>query len=195
DEPVIGPGKLIDKRAERWKGESIVWRSTAFAQLLAGEKRLQGLHANHVPAPERDRVGREASDVRRPVRQRGLLALTDRGGKLIRRLAFRHDTVDDDVLLRQSDIGQLFVGSADLRERRALWPGDEDQSGQVRAGKRLDRFGVDGLLPVQPGHGAEAGCIPSTALEVVAPGSGKAQEADGVAGRRGVEEDMVVLRG
>jgi hypothetical protein len=58
-----------------------------------------------------------------------------------------------------------------------------------------DRLRVDDLLAIEPGHGAEAAGVALPAREVVAPRARQAQEADGVTGRRGIEQHMIVLRG
>ena len=68
---------------------------------------------------------------------------------------------------------------------------------RVRAGigQRVDGGLVLRALLFQPGQRTEARGIALARFEETAPGAGQLQQADGVAGRRGVEDDVVVTVG
>ena len=104
----------------------------------------------------------------------------------------RHDAVDRQVLVRDADPGQLARGARRLGERRRPRPGDEDQPGERSVGEAVDGGAVSRPLLLQTGERPEAGGVALARLEEAAPGAGQLQEADGVAGRRGVEDDVVV---
>ena len=78
------------------------------------------------------------------------------------------------------------------RSDSVLGAGDEHERGPVRVGELLDGRAVLRLLALQSGAGAEAARALRTCLQVARPGAGKIEQPQGVAGRRGVEQDVVV---
>jgi len=116
----------------------------------------------------------------------------DRPGEFVF-LTVRHDGVDDEVLLAQAEGCEFLVGSLDLGDRGALGARDEDQTGAGRVAERRDGARVRAALAFQPGERSEAGRVALALVEEVGPRAGQLQEPDGVPGRGGVEDDVVVV--
>jgi hypothetical protein len=94
-------------------------------------------------------------------------------------------------LPRQADGGQLAVGAGHFAQGGLLGSGHQHQAGTRRVGQRVDGRLVLAALLLQPGQRAEAGGIALALLQKAAPGARQLQQADGVAGGRGVENDVV----
>ena len=109
----------------------------------------------------------------------------------MRGLAFGQQAVDDEVLARQADGGQLLVRARGLAQRGTLAARHQYQAGAGAVLQGFDGGLVLGALLVQPGQRAEARGIALAGLQKAAPRARQAEQADGVAGGRGVEEDMV----
>jgi hypothetical protein len=99
--------------------------------------------------------------------------------------------VDHQVLPRQADGGQLLVGAGHFAQGGLLGAGHQHQAGTRRVGQGVHGGLVLAALLFQTGQGAKAGGVALALLEKAAPRAGQLQQADGVAGGRGVENDVV----
>ncbi len=88
---------------------------------------------------------------------------------------------------------EFLVGAGDLASADA-GPGDQHQPGAARVGQGVDGGRVAASLFFQTGQRAQARRVALACVEEAAPGAGQLQQPDGVSGRRGVEDDVVVAR-
>ena len=109
----------------------------------------------------------------------------------MRGLALGKQAVDDQVLARQTDGGQFLVRARGLAQRGALAACHQHQ---VCAGAVLQRGDgglVLGALLVEASQRAQARGVALAGFQKAAPRARQAEQADGVAGGRGVEDDVV----
>jgi hypothetical protein len=127
------------------------------------------------------------------VGQRGLLAPHDGGGQRVLpyRISREH-AVDHQVLLRQADGGQFFMGARRLAQRGALRAGHQHQARALHVGQGGHGLLVLAALLLQPGQRPQAGGVALACLQKTAPCARQLQQADGVARGRGVEQDVLV---
>ena len=100
--------------------------------------------------------------------------------------------VDHQALVVQAERVQFVRGARRLGHRAGVRPGHQDDGGQCRIAQGVERGLEARLLHLQPRMRAEARRAPIVAGQEAAPRLGQAQQAQGVAGRRGVEDDVVV---
>ena len=81
------------------------------------------------------------------------------------------------------------------RKRRLLGARDQHQPRALGIGQRIHGGFVLGALLFQSGQRAKARRIAFAFFEEAAPGAGQLQQPDGVPGRRGIENDVVVVGG
>ena len=86
------------------------------------------------------------------------------------------------------------MGARGLAQRGGLGARHQHQPGVGRVGQGLHGGLVAITLFFQPGQGAQARGIALARFQETAPGAGQLQQADGVAGGRRVEQDVLVLR-
>ena len=110
-------------------------------------------------------------------------------------VAGREHAVDDEMLVDEPERVAARPPCAPPRAARAGRPGHQDDRRPRRIAQGRQRRLETRLLHLQPRMRAEAGGAPVVALEKAGPRLGQAQQAQGVAGRRGVEDDVVELRG
>lgn len=91
--------------------------------------------------------------------------------------------------------GEFGAGSFGFVERGRFGAGDEDYCRFLGVLKVLHTGCVDGLLRLESGEGAKAGGAGGVGGDEVRPGGGEAEQAEGMAGGRGVENDVVVVFG
>ena len=101
--------------------------------------------------------------------------------------------VDDQILLRQADGRELVVRARRLAQGGLLGARHQHQARALRVGQGIDRVLVLRALLLQPGQRAQARRVALAGLEEAAPGAGQLQQADGVAGGCGVEDDVIVV--
>ena len=138
--------------------------------------------------------GNARSDFRRRGQSR-LLALVNSGGERIeRRFFFRQEAVDDEELLIEANRRQFLMRARRFAQGGILGARDEDQAGALTIRQSLNGGLILRALLFQSGERAEARGVALSRFEEAAPRDGELQQADGVAGRRGVENDVVVTR-
>ena len=79
------------------------------------------------------------------------------------------------------------------RSAAASGAADQHHGGLRRVGQTRHGRGIERLLLLQPGQRAEAGGAAGGGVDELAPGRGQGQQAQGVAGGRGVEDDVIEL--
>ena len=170
------------------------------------QQTAQGVEPDQVEGLQRDAIHRQGLEHVRKRRQRRLLAPGDGGRQAVNtgfvtalaprfaRLGRQH-AVDDQVLLAQADGRQLCMGARDLAQRSLLGARDQDQTSPLGIGQGRDGGAVLRALFLQPCQGTEAGRIALAGLEKAAPGPRQLQQPDGVAGRRGIEDDVIEVGG
>jgi hypothetical protein len=113
-------------------------------------------------------------------------------GSVLRPRGGQH-AVDDQVLLRQADGGQFGVGARRLAQGGRCARATSTR--RVRAGSA--RASTAALYWLRcfsrPGQRPEAGGVALALFQKAAPRARQLQQADGVAGGRGVENDVVVI--
>ena len=184
------PGDV--RQGGRRDGRHVVGR----ADVCRHEELAQRVQPHQVEGLEGDPVGGQAGQ---PGGHRGegrLLAGEDRCGERVAlRLARRQEAVDDQKLPVDADGGQLVVGARHFAQGGLLGAGHQHQPGARAVGQRFHRRLVLAALLFQPGQRAQAGRVALARLEKAAPRAGQLQQADGVAGGRGVEDDVLVVVG
>ena len=108
----------------------------------------------------------------------------------VRDVGGREHAVDQEKLLRQADRGEFGVGTRGLHQGGGLRPGHQHQPGAQGVGQGIDGRLVLRTLLFQPGQRPQAGGVAFAFFQKTAPGAGQLQHADGVAGGRGVEDDV-----
>ncbi len=137
---------------------------------------------------------RQPLDPLRHIGKSPLLALPERHCQRISgNSAFGEEAIDHQLLVQQTDGGQLLVGASHFPQSGLLGPRHQHQPGASGIGQRGDRISILAALFLQPRQRAEAGGIPLALLQKFAPGSRQLQQPDGVAGRRRIKDDMVIL--
>jgi len=102
--------------------------------------------------------------------------------------------VDGEPLVGEAQAAQLFSGARGFLHGARVGPGDEHHGGERGVAQGLQRGVEAGLLHLQARVRAQARGAAIVVGEKAAPGLGQAQEAQGVAGGRGVEHHVVVAR-
>jgi hypothetical protein len=155
----------------------------------------QGAHAHRVEGPQRHPHLRQGLQRLGQVGQRRGLLAGDGGGHRVAGLLGREHAVDRQALRVQAQRGQFLGAAAGFGQGAAVGPGHQHHGGQRRVGQG-GQGGVEaGLLHLQARVRAQAGGAAVVVLQKAAPGLGQAEQAQGVAGGRGVEHHVVeVLR-
>ena len=99
------------------------------------------------------------------------------------------------MLLRQADRREFFMGAGNFAQGGFLRARHQNQARALRIGQRIDGGLVLAALLFEAGQGTQAGGIALAFVEKAAPGAGQLQQADGVAGGRRIEDDVVVIGG
>ena len=102
--------------------------------------------------------------------------------------------VDHQELVTEPDRAEFSPSAGGLSQRRPRRARHMHQAGAVRSCQCRDRGGIDALLLVQSRQRAQATGVAAASKEL-APTAGQLQQSDGVPGRRGVEQHMVVTAG
>ncbi len=145
---------------------------------------------------QRDIVSRQGAQHLGHGLQGRLLARDDAGGERVALDGGRGEqSVHHQVVAGGADRGQFLVRASHLAERRGLCPCDEHHAGPAGVGECVDRRLVLRALLVEPGERPEAGGVALPGVQKPAPRARQLQQADGVPGRRRVEDDVVVPGG
>ena len=193
DQSVIGPQDLADQPGQGRIGEIRRWgRAGPGGHACGTEQRAQGLHADHVRRLEGQDVARQAGDRGRDGGECAGLPGAHGPGEVVLTGRLGQDSVDDDVLAGDADLPEFTAGAFDLGQRRGLRAADQDHPRVGRVLQRADGPRVHGLLLLQARERAQAGRIALARRQEVGPRPGKLQQADGMPGRRGVEDDVVI---
>ena len=107
--------------------------------------------------------------------------------------AFGEEAIDHQLLVQQTDGGQLLVGASHFPQSGLLGARHQHQTGAGSISQRGDRLAILAALFLQPRQRAKAGGIPLALLQKFAPGSRQLQQPDGVAGWGRIKDDMVIL--
>jgi hypothetical protein len=107
----------------------------------------------------------------------------------------RRNGVHHRALVAQAQIQQLAMRARGLAQGGRIGTRHEHDGGARRIRKRLQPGAEALLLHLQPRVRPQAGCTAVVAFEEAGPGPGQAQQAQGVAGGCGVEDDVVVALG
>ena len=157
------------------------------------EKLAKRIQADQVERLQANLIDRQGFQDVRNIEQGSLLTLEDSfRQEIAAHGSLGQDAVDHQVLLLQTNASQFFMRPGNLAQRGGLGPGDQDQPGAHGVSQSLDRRLVLGALLLQPGQRAETGSIAFVLVEKARPCARQLQQADGVTGRRGIEDDVIV---
>ena len=102
--------------------------------------------------------------------------------------------VDDQLLIGQPLTAQLGAGARCFHEGHAVGPRDEHDRGRGRIGKRPHRGFVSLARCLQAGKRPQTRNIAGRRFQKAGPGGGKLEQAQRMAGRRRIEDHMIVGR-
>jgi hypothetical protein len=192
DEAVAGGGDVVNQGGEAG-GVAGHGRGGGGVRGRPGEEVAEMRDAHQVEGLERELVGGEGGEFCGQRGEGGLLAAADSGGEGARfGFGGGEDAVDDQVGVGEADFGEFVAGAGHFGKRRSLGAGDQDETGAGGIGQGLDGETVAVALLFEPREGAETGGVAVPFFKEPGPGAGELEEADGVAGGGGVEDDVVV---
>ena len=109
------------------------------------------------------------------------------------RFRFGQEAVQRQILLAEPDRRQFFTGARHFAQGRGLGARHQNQPGLPGIGQRRDGGLIAAALLFQSGQRSEARRIAFPVFQKAGPGPRQLQQPDGVAGRRGIEHDVVVM--
>ena len=107
----------------------------------------------------------------------------------------RENRVDDEPLVADPQGCKLPAGTSRFGECALVGTRDEYDGGPPRIGEDRSRRGELLVLRFETGQRTQAARAGRARFEVAAPYTRQTQQAQGMAGRRGVEEDVIERRG
>ena len=189
---------MSSTRSKRPGARSAIGSPVVASELGRGfnKELAQGGKADEVERLQRHVIAGQGAQFVRHRGQGRLLASVDcRGERIERRLALGQQTVDDQELPCEADGRQFAMGARRFAQRGILGAGDENEPGALAVRERLHGGVILGALLFEARERPEAGGVALPCFKEARPGDRQLQQPDGVAGRRGVEDDMVVGRG
>ena len=157
------------------------------------EQLAQGVEADEIEGLQRHIIARQGAERLGDGRQGRLLAFVDcLGERIERRFFLGQQAVDDQELLGEADCRQLAMGARCFAQGGVLSAGDEDEPGALSIREGLHGGIILCALLFEARERAEARGVAFARFEKARPGDGQLQQPDGVAGRRGVENNVVV---
>ena len=194
DQPVTGRGQFVGQRGQRAgrqfggaRGGHDVRRRAAT------EQRTQRGQADGVEGPQRHLIARECGQRPGQLRQRLAAQGFDGRRHAVGRIAGVEHAVDGQPLVRQPELSQLVRGARGFLHGAWVGPRDQHYGGERRVAQGPQRGIETRLLHLQPRMRPQAGGAAVVACQETAPGLGQAEQAQGVAGGRGVEDHMIEL--
>ena len=118
-----------------------------------------------------------------------------RGQRIVVGFDGGQDAVDDEMLLVEADGGQFFMSTRHLAQGRLLGARDQHETGLQRIGQGFNRRLVLGALFFQSGQRAETRGVALARFQKARPGARQLQQANGMTGGRGVENDVLEIGG
>jgi len=161
---------------------------------LGVQQLFQGRQPKQIKRLEFDLIRGQVAQDFRQVSQHRLFALEDGlRQRVMHRFRLRKHAIDYQILPGQPDARQFAVRARGFIQCRCLRTRHQDQAGSQGVSQRIHRRRVLRALLVQSGQGPQAGGIALALCQETAPGTGQLQHADGVAGGRGVKNDVVKI--
>ena len=194
DQPAARRGEVVDQIGQRVPGRLALPRlghRRRRPHPVGTQQGPQRRQPHRVERPQRHLVARQRAQHRRHRRQRLRPLRLDRQRHRVVAPAGVEHTVDRQPLVPEPEFGQFHRRARRLGDGARLGPRDEHHRGQRRIAQRLQRLPEAHLLHLQPRMRPEAGRAAVVAGQETGPRLRQAEQAQRVAGRRGVEDDVV----
>ena len=166
-------------------------RAEVRRRLPGRQQRAQGRQADGIERAQRHPVLRQCLQRCRQGLQRLLSDVFDRTRHGVAAVAGMEHAVDHQALVVQAQLAQFHRGPGGLRHRATVGPGHQDDGCLCGVAQCVKRGLEARLLHLQARMRAQAGRPTVVALQEAGPGLGQAEQAQGVARGRGVEDDVV----
>ncbi len=197
DEAVSVRGEVVHHAAESRHDRSVSCPRLAAACVgrAGSEQRAQLVDADQVERLQRQAVGgQRAQGFRHGLRAQPVRVERPRprAGRWPPRRP-RQDAVDHQRLAAEPDGREFIARARHFAQCRGLRTCNQYQSRARRIGERCDRRLVLAALLLQAGQRAQAGGVSLASLEEAGPGAGQLQQANRVARRCRIEQDVIVV--
>ena len=194
DHAVTGGVELVDQliKARKVDGRSV---GPVGGRCDVGAGQLpQRREPGHVSGDQVDRGGGQRRELRGRAVESGALAVGERERRRV--LPWVADeAVEHEPLVGDAERAQFCACAGRFTQRAVLGAGDEDQCRERGVGECRDGCRVLLAALVKARERAEAAGAGGVLVDVSAPRARERQQPQGVAGRRGVEDDVVKLGG
>ena len=176
-----------------WRRPCVHALSHAGGRVIAGEQDAQSGEAENVDGSQRhDETGQADNERLRCLQCRQTAPLHCLRGQVLRAFGLKR-AVDDELLIAYAQRAQFARGPLRFVERGQLRTAHQHQRRRGSVRQRPDRSLVNRALLFQAGQRAETRRAAGVVVEELIPRLREAHQPQRVAGRGGVEDDMIIL--
>ena len=195
DHPAAAGLELIDQLRQSLTGQLCVRGLLVRAdEAVPVEHPGERVDADRREVKQRDLHLGQAREGARDRCQRVTVALAQRSGGAIAAAVGLKDAVEREHLATHPRARELAAGALGLRQRRLLGAADQHQRRHFRIAERAHARGVQVSLLLQPGQRTQTRHPGRVGIDEPGPCRGQRQQPQRMAGRRGVEDHMVITR-